>query len=289
MKNLIKLILLGLLSITSFANGSKNVDHLVFETQEGPIVIELDSVAAPIHFDQINKLAEMGIYSGIELSYAAKDFYVQMGDETRREYGFYPEQAEVIKSLPNELNDFNKHYRGAVSMPANPEDADLGGKFVMTFLLDRAESLDGKQTVIGFVTHGLEKLDSISNYEADDDLIRSPVKIISAKLMTKDAAINMYKQYHRDEFASDIFNFTQYSFLFIIIIQLILFFAKEKIAPQIKESTQIVVLLVAVFSVLAQFYPMAGESTIASTLMVAALLLCFKVLASLEHSRGLTK
>ena len=65
--------------------------------------------------------------------------------------------------------------------------------------------------------------------------------------------------------------------------------APEKIDSQIRESMQIIVLLIAAFSVMAQFYPLVGDSTLASVLMVSAMLLCFKIMSSLERSRGLFK
>ena len=72
-------------------------------------------------------------------------------------------------------------------------------------------------------------------------------------------------------------------------IQLVLFYGKKKIDIQIVESIQIIVLLIAAFSVMAQFYPLIADSTLASVLLVAAMLLCFKIMSGLERSRGLFK
>jgi hypothetical protein len=90
-------------------------------------------------------------------------------------------------------------------------------------------------------------------------------------------------------FEADIFKFSKYSFLLIVFIQLILFYGKKKIDSQIVESIQLIVFLIAAFSAMAQFYPLIANSTFASVLLVASMLLCFKMMSSLERSRGLSK
>lgn len=279
-------ILCAIISLKCFAESS--LDHLVLRTNKGPVIIEMDNTGAPIHFDAITKLVELGVYNGQSFNYAQEGFYVQLGGEEFRNFGFYPEQLSLIKNLPNEITDF-RHYRAAVTMPSSPEDELRGGAYIFTVMLDRSAELDKKQTIIGFVTHGLDILDETSKGSQKENLLEVPLKIYTANFMTRESAITYYKKFKDREFESDIFNFSKYSFLFIIFIQLILFYGKKKLDIQIIESIQIIVLLIATFSAMAQFYPLVGESTLASVIMVAAMLLCFKIMASLERSRGLFK
>lgn len=282
------LFILLLLTLSLSAIAQEKLDHLIFNTNKGPIVIEMDNIGTPEHFDGITKMVELGIYSGMNLTYAGAGFYVQMGEEEHREYGFYPEQKELIKPFPHEATDF-KHYRGVVTMPARPEEELRGGSFQMTFLLDRSESLDGKQTIIGHVVSGLDILDELSHSPAENEMLKNPLTITNAFFMEKEAALAYAKKANTSAFNSDIVNFGLFAFLAIILIQLLIHFGKEKIDKQISDSLQLVVLLIATFAFLAKAYPMVSESTFASVGFVGLMILCFKVMASLERSRGLTK
>ena len=267
---------------------SEELDHLVLNTTEGPIVIEMDTVGTPIHFSAITKLVEMGVYTGTKFIFAQEGFYVQMGGEEHREFGFYKEQRDLIQKLPNEITNF-KHYRAAVTMPNSPEDELKGGDYLFTIMLDQAENLDEAQTIIGFVVRGLDILEEVSKRDHQDSLLKEPLKIENAVFMTKEAALAYSDHNVQTHFESDIFKFSLFSFLLIMGIQLLAHFGKDKIDQQIIESMQVIVLLIATFSLLAQSYPLVADSTIASVLFVAALILCFKVMSSLERSRGLTK
>lgn len=280
------IILLSLFCLDTFAK--EDMDHLVLNTNKGLIVIEMDQTGTPLHFDAITKLVEMGIYTGTSFNYAQDGFYVQMGDETFRDFGFYDEQLELIKPLPNEITEY-QHLRGVVTMPNSPDDALKGGQYIFTIMLDREVELDKKQTIIGFVTHGLDLLDETSKGEHNKNLLNTPLKIKTAVFMTKESAIKFYKDNQKSKFEADIFQFSKYSFLFIVFIQLIVFYGKKKIDSQIMESMQLIVFLVAAFSAMALFYPLVADSTIASVLLVASMLLCFKMMSSLERSRGLSK
>ena len=288
MKFLISFLILCFLSPSYFAFSAEELDHLVLNTEKGPVIIEMDTVGTPIHFSALTKLVEMGVYTGTKFTFAQEGFYVQLGNEEHREFGFYQEQRELIKKLPNEITNF-KHYRAAVTMPNSPDDELKGGDYVFTVMLDQSEELDENQTIIGFVVRGLDILDELSKGANGEEALKNPLKIENAVFMNKKEALAYSDHNIKTHFESDIFKFSLFSFLLIMGIQLLAHFGKEKIDQQIIESIQFIVLLIATFSFLAQSYPLVADSTIASVLFVAALLLCFKVMASLERSRGLTK
>jgi len=277
---------LALFSLNTFAQ--KAMDHLVLKTNKGPVVIEMESLGTPLHFDAITKLVEMGIYTGTSFNYAQDDFYVQMGDETFRDFGFYEEQLELIKPIPNEITEY-QHLRGSVTMPNSPDDKLKGGQYIFTVMLDREVELDKKQTIIGFVVFGLDILDEASRGSHNKNLLDTPLKINTAVFMTKENAQAYFEDTKKSKFEADIFQFSKYSFLFIVFIQLILFYGKKKIDSQIVESIQLIVFIIAAFSAMAMFYPLIANSTLASVFLVASMLLCFKMMSSLERSRGLSK
>lgn len=282
------LCLLTFLSLNAYAE--KLLDHLVLKTEKGPVVIQMDDTGTPLHFAAITKLVEMGIYNGTSFTYAQSDYYVQLGNESNRAYGFFDEQFKLIQPIPAEITDF-KHYRGAVTMPSSQADLDDGGEYIFTVMLDQdqSEELDEKQTIIGFITHGIDILDEASRSSQKDSVLDTPLVIKTAVFMTKTEALDYYTKTKKAEFESDIFQFSKYSFLLIALIQLVIFYSKEKIDIQIKESLQLIVMLIAAFSCMAQLYPLVAESTLASVIFVIAMLVCFKTMSGLERSRGLSR
>ena len=275
--------------LTNFsAFSQKLLNHLVLNTNKGPVVIEMDDAGTPLHFNAITKLVEMGIYTGSSFNYAQDGLYVQMGEEEFREYGFFEEQRKLIKALPNEITEL-EHHRAVVTMPNFPDDKLRGGQYLFTVMLDRFEDLDKKQTIVGFVIHGIEIFDEVSKGPKTSDVLNSPLKVETAVFMTKENAIAYYTKFQKEQFKSDIFDFSKYSFLLIIIIQLIVFYGKNKIESQLLGSMQLIVFLIASFSVMAQFYPLVADSTLASIGLVSFMLFCFKIMSSLESSRGLSK
>jgi len=283
-----KILILFLFFISSNSFSDSKEDHLVLQTNSGVIVIELDSEGTPEHFNQLTKLVELGIYNGTSFSYALENFYVQLGSESERKHVFYPTQRNAIKEMRNEITTF-KHYRRSVTMPSSPDDTLKGGQFVFTIALDRLEELDEKQTIIGFVVKGMDVVDNISLGEKKNDKLNKPIIINYANIVTKDAALSIYDNYHNNFFFSDIALFNSIVFFFIIFIQISQFYLKNKIDKGLANAINLTVFLFSVFSFLVYLYPFAQKSVFLSLIFILLLLQSFKMLSTIEQSRGITK
>ena len=130
----------------------------VLHTNHGPVELELHDQDAPKTVENFRKLAGDGFYDGVIFHRVIKDFMVQGGDPTGTGTG------GPGYTFEDEFND-HKVERGALAM-ANAGPNTNGSQF---FIVTTAEApwLDGKHTVFGRVTDGMDAVDSIEATETD--------------------------------------------------------------------------------------------------------------------------
>ena len=127
-------------------------------TNHGPIAIELFDEDAPKTVENFTKLARDGFYDGIIFHRVIPDFMIQGGDPTGTGSG------GPGYTFADEFND-NKVVRGALAM-ANAGPNTNGSQFFIV-TTEAASWLDGKHTVFGRVTDGMDVVDAISALETD--------------------------------------------------------------------------------------------------------------------------
>jgi peptidyl-prolyl cis-trans isomerase B (cyclophilin B) len=139
------------------------------ETNHGTIRVELLDDDAPKTVANFLKLAREGFYDGVIFHRVIPDFMIQGGDPTGTGSGGPGYQFE------DEIND-HKVVRGALAM-ANAGPNTNGSQFFIV-TTEEASWLDGKHTVFGRVTDGMDVVDAISETERDArDRPRSDVVI----------------------------------------------------------------------------------------------------------------
>jgi peptidyl-prolyl cis-trans isomerase B (cyclophilin B) len=127
-------------------------------TNHGPIAIELFADDAPKTVENFTKLARDGFYDGVIFHRVIPDFMIQGGDPTGTGSG------GPGYTFEDEFND-NKIVRGALAM-ANAGPNTNGSQFFIV-TTEAASWLDGKHTVFGRVTDGMDVVDTISALETD--------------------------------------------------------------------------------------------------------------------------
>ena len=122
------------------------------QTTEGPIVFELFDADAPKTVENFRKLASDGFYDGVIFHRVIPDFMIQGGDPQGTGSGGPGYTFE---------DEFNQHkvVRGALAM-ANAGPNTNGSQFFIV-TIDAAPWLDGKHTVFGQVTAGIDAVDAI--------------------------------------------------------------------------------------------------------------------------------
>ncbi|HEX7626189.1 MAG TPA: peptidylprolyl isomerase [Gaiellaceae bacterium] len=148
--------------------------NATLQTNHGTIEIELYDEDAPKTVGNFKKLAQDGFYDGIIFHRVIEDFMVQGGDPTGTGSGGPGYQFE------DEFND-NKVDRGALAM-ANAGPNTNGSQFFIV-TADACPWLDGKHTVFGRVTSGMDVVDAISKVDVGPgDRPRDDVRIESITL-----------------------------------------------------------------------------------------------------------
>ncbi len=127
-------------------------------TNHGAIAVELFDDDAPKTVDNFLKLARDGFYDGVIFHRVISDFMIQGGDPTGTGRGGPGYQFE---------DEFNDHrvVRGVLAM-ANAGPNTNGSQFFIV-TTEAASWLDGKHTVFGKVTDGMDIVDTISGLETD--------------------------------------------------------------------------------------------------------------------------
>ena len=143
-------------------------------TNHGVIEVELFPEDAPKTVENFTKLAGDGFYDGVIFHRVIPDFMIQGGDPTGTGTGG---PGYTFEDESNQL----RVERGAVAM-ANAGPNTNGSQFFIV-TADACPWLDGKHTVFGRVTGGMDVVDAISAIETDaSDRPREEVTIQRVEL-----------------------------------------------------------------------------------------------------------
>ena len=144
------------------------------QTTEGPIVFELFDADAPKTVENFRKLASDGFYDGLTFHRVIKDFMIQGG---------CPQGTGTGGPGYTFEDEFNDHrvVRGALAMANAGPDTNGSQFFIVT--TDAAPWLDGKHTVFGHVTAGMDAVDALEAVPTDSrDMPEEPAVIESVEL-----------------------------------------------------------------------------------------------------------
>ncbi|MBA3301039.1 MAG: peptidylprolyl isomerase [Thermoleophilaceae bacterium] len=128
------------------------MSEATLHTNHGPIEVELFGADAPKTVDNFRKLADDGFYDGLIFHRVIKEFMIQGG---------CPEGTGTGGpgySFEDEFNE-NKVERGALAMANSGPNTNGSQFFIVTTAA--APWLDGKHTVFGKVTNGMDAVDAI--------------------------------------------------------------------------------------------------------------------------------
>ena len=171
---------------STFAFAEKRIRLHVKGDANGIIEIQLNEVDAPIHTQRIKKLAKEGAYDGVVFHRVIDGFMAQTGDV---KYGnianFKPEMVGMGGSkYSNLVEEFSSESfaRGTVGMARSRDPNSANSQFFIMFA--PAPHLDGKYTVIGQVTKGLDIVMKIKKGNASQNgSVSSPDYIEMAEIV----------------------------------------------------------------------------------------------------------
>jgi peptidyl-prolyl cis-trans isomerase B (cyclophilin B) len=134
------------------------MSQATMHTTHGPIEFELFDADAPKTVENFRKLAGDGFYDGLTFHRVIRDFMIQGGCPLGTGTG------GPGYTFEDEFND-HKVVRGALAM-ANAGPNTNGSQFFIV-TTEAASWLDGKHTVFGQVTSGLDAVDAIEGVPTD--------------------------------------------------------------------------------------------------------------------------
>jgi peptidyl-prolyl cis-trans isomerase B (cyclophilin B) len=135
---------------------SRPMSTATIHTNHGAIELELHDADATNTVENFRKLAGEGFYDGVIFHRVIPDFMIQGGDPTGTGSGGPGYQFE---------DEFNDHpvARGALAMANSGPNTNGSQFFIVT--ADACPWLNGKHTVFGQVTSGMDVADAISQLE----------------------------------------------------------------------------------------------------------------------------
>lgn len=144
---------------TSMSNSN---EVAVIKTNEGEMVVEFWTDAAPNTIENFKKLARQGFYDGTIFHRIVKGFMIQGGDpnskDTAKESSYG--QGGPGYEIKAEFNN-HSHDRGVLSMARGPDPDSAGSQFFIC--LAPVRRLDGQYTTFGKLIKGNDVLDKIGN------------------------------------------------------------------------------------------------------------------------------
>jgi peptidyl-prolyl cis-trans isomerase B (cyclophilin B) len=144
------------------------------QTTAGDITFELFDEDAPKTVENFRKLAADGFYDGLTFHRVIKDFMIQGGCPLGTGTG------GPGYTFEDEINT-HKIVRGALAMANAGPDTNGSQFFIVT--AKACPWLDGKHTVFGEVTSGMDVIDSLEGVETDgSDRPLEPIGIAKIEL-----------------------------------------------------------------------------------------------------------
>jgi len=152
---------------TPFTNLEMAGKQAVVKTDRGQFTIDLLPEVAPNHVGYFIQSAENGVYDGTIFHRIIKHGVIQGGDPFSKD----PEKPELygrggLGLLRAELSA-ERHTRGAVSAVQVPGDPDSAGTQFFISVVDQP-ALDGKYTLFGRVSEGMNLVTEISEAATDE-------------------------------------------------------------------------------------------------------------------------
>ena len=147
---------------------------LYMDVPFGRVVIAMRPDLAPNHCAQIKALARRGFYDGVMFHRVIDGFMAQTGDPTGTGTGGSGHELRAEFSS-------EKHVRGTLSMARASDPNSADSQFFI--MLAPSPALDGKYTIWGSVTSGMEYIDKIKKGDsARNGSVVNPDKIIKMQV-----------------------------------------------------------------------------------------------------------
>jgi peptidylprolyl isomerase len=164
-----------MMALAGGAAHAADANTVFLTTKDGRITIELRPDLAPKTVAQIKTLINQHFYDGIVFHRVIEGFMAQTGDPTGTGMG-----GSKLPDLPAEFTA-TPFKRGTLGMARAQDPNSANSQFFIC--LGDASFLNGKYTVFGEVTSGMDVVDKIKKGSSDDNgKVDSPDKIVTMRM-----------------------------------------------------------------------------------------------------------
>jgi len=161
----------------AFADDNDPENTMYLDLKQGRVIIRLLPDVAPKTVAQIKTLAQQGFYDNTPFHRVIEGFMAQGGDPTGTGTG-----GSKLPNVPLEASQ--RHFVRGVCGMARASDPDSGNsQFFIMFA--PAPALDGKYTIWGQVTRGMEYVDQIKRGTGQNGMVSGePDHIVRMRVAT---------------------------------------------------------------------------------------------------------
>jgi peptidylprolyl isomerase len=162
-------------SLPASAQTADPENVLVMELEGGEVRISLRPDLAPKHVERLKTLTRQGFYDGVVFHRVIEGFMAQTGDPTGTGSG-----GSDLPDLPAEFTDA-PFERGVLGMARTNDPNSANSQFFITYA--DASHLNGKYTVFGEVTEGMDVVDQIKKGPPSrNGIVTDPDRIIRMRV-----------------------------------------------------------------------------------------------------------
>jgi len=133
---------------------------LILELKAGKVTIQLRPDLAPKHVERIKMLTKQGFYNGLKFHRVIPGFMAQTGDPLGTGAG-----GSKYPDLPAEFSATEPYRRGTIGAARTQDPNTANSQFFICFDDFGCSTLNGKYTIWGKVTLGMQYVDAIAKGE----------------------------------------------------------------------------------------------------------------------------
>ena len=132
----------------------------ILELKTGKVTIQLRPDLAPKHVERVKKLMKEGFYNGLKFHRVIAEFMAQTGDPTGTGGG-----GSKYGPVPAEFSATEKYRKGTIGAARTQDPNSADSQFFICFTDFSCEGLNGKYTIWGKVTAGMQYVDAVAKGE----------------------------------------------------------------------------------------------------------------------------
>jgi peptidyl-prolyl cis-trans isomerase B (cyclophilin B) len=154
----------------------------VLETSRGEISLGFLPDLAPEHVRNFLQLAAAGVYDGTPIHRVVKGFVIQGGALSFRAAPLTAAQQKLVRNLQPEYSN-TPNVAGLLSMARGDDPASASTSFFIC--VGECRALDGKYTVFGRVSAGMDVAQAIGTVDVDGETPKVPVVVTKVRVEKK--------------------------------------------------------------------------------------------------------